>query len=517
MAEKHTKTNKTIRPPVVVILGHVDHGKTSLLDFIRKTRVAAKEAGGITQHIGAYQAEAGGPSASSGSKKITFLDTPGHEAFSAIRSRGCKVADIAVLVVATDEGIKPQTKEAIKIIKEAKTPFIVALNKIDKEGSNPQRVRQELAEQEVLVEGYGGNIPIAEVSAKTGAGIDHLLELISLTAELEELSASDQGPAKGIVLESHHDSRRGTVVTLIVQEGKLESGNWLAAGNSIARIKSLENFLGKPANQALPSEPCVATGWETPPGVGFSFEVFEDRSAALKSAEAVTTIGPAQLFAKEISSEEQKTPKRVANLIIKADVQSSLEAIDHILRTIHSEEVDYKVVAYGVGKITDADIKKARSTSAAVVGFHVDMDSSAKQMAEREQVRVESHSIIYELVEVVRSIMSDLLDPEVKRIPVGKMKILASFEIGLKSQIVGGKVTQGKIIRGSLADVIRNNTIVFTGKIGQLQHNKADVSEVTDGLEAGIRFDAPIETLIHNIRVGDILDVYQEERIKRSI
>ena len=532
--QKLETSNYVPRPPIVVVLGHVDHGKTSILDKIRQTKVAEQETGSITQHIGAYQAEHNG-------KKITFLDTPGHEAFSAIRSRGAKVADLAVLVVAAEEGVKPQTIEAIKIIKEAGLPFVVAVNKIDKEGANPARVRQELAEQEVQVEDYGGNVPIVELSAKKGEGINDLLEMILLVAELEELTAPMEAPAKGIVIESHTDSRRGLVATLIVLEGKLKTGNWITAGETVGRVKSLDNFLGETISVAIASQPCVMLGWEMAPKVGQEFQVVSSREAAQNLAAAQTQVGPpALLFAKEVGApipsalsegsstelgrsptgqaEDQKTNKKIANLIIKTDVQSSLEAIEQALKTIHSEEVDYNVVGYGVGIIGDNDIKNARATGAKIVGLHVDIDSSAKQLAERDNVRVQTFGIIYELVEAVRSIMADLLEPEIKRVPLGKLKILATFKNTGKSQIVGGKVTQGKLTRGAMVDVIRNGAMLASGKLGQLQHNKTDVTEVIEGLEAGVRFDTTTQPAPQQlIKEGDVLEVYEEEKIKRSI
>lgn len=496
-----------IRPPIVVILGHVDHGKTTVLDFIRKTRVAAKEAGGITQHIGAYQAEANG-------KLITFLDTPGHEAFTAIRSRGAQVADVAVLVVAAEEGVKPQTKEAIRIIKESETPFVVAINKIDKEGANPQRVRQELAEQDVMVENYGGQVPVAEISGRTGDGIDHLLELILLLAEVEELTAPADGPASGFVLESHLDSRRGTVATLLVQSGELAIGDLLVAGSATAKVKSMEDFTGKAIKSAIPSQPCVVLGWETVPAVGSTFLVARSKEEALQKAKQETNLPPLALF-----MHENMPDKRTANLIIKADAQSSLEAINQVLATIKSEEVDYKVVDYGVGKIGDGDVKNAKAKSAAIIGFHVPVETSAKQLAERDRVRVEVFDIIYELVEVVRDIMSDLLDPEIKRIDLGKLKVLALFGSQGKTQIVGGKVTQGKAVRGALTEIMRGGKLFAKGKIVQLQQKKADVAEVAEGLECGLRVDVnPSDLGVPlMIREGDVLEIYEEQKIKRSL
>ncbi|MDP3731230.1 MAG: translation initiation factor IF-2 [bacterium] len=516
MTEKTLTINSSARPPVVVILGHVDHGKTKILDYIRQTKVAEKEAGGITQHIGAYQVETG-PSAGSGLKKlITFLDTPGHEAFSAIRSRGAKVADIAVLVVAADESVKPQTVEAIKIIEETKTPFIVAINKVDKENANVLKVKQDLAEKNVLVEDWGGKVPVVEVSAKTGQGIDALLDMILLVAELEELKSEDSSPT-AIVIESHMDKRRGHVATLLVQNGIFKVNDWISAGSEATRIKSMENFLGKSVMQAGPSEPMVALGWENAPVVGEKVCWAGSREEASVMAQQQVQLGRPSIFLQ--TEGPQKDTGKVLNLIVKADVASSLEAIDQVLKTIKSEEVGYRVVDYGVGDIAESDIKKAAAMKAFIIGFHTEIPPVLKRLAEREGADMEVFQIIYEMVESVKKKMSDLLDPEINRISLGKLKVLAIFKKDLKSQVVGGKVTSGKVKRGALVDVFRNNQQVATGKLSQLQQKKADVEEVSEGLEAGIRFDLQAKTITPNmyVREGDVLECYEEERIKRSI
>ncbi|TSC91204.1 MAG: translation initiation factor IF-2 [Parcubacteria group bacterium Licking1014_17] len=498
--------NQMIRPPIVVILGHVDHGKTTILDAIRKTKVAEKEAGGITQHVGAYQAECRG-------KKITFLDTPGHEAFSAIRSRGAKVADVAVLVVAADEGVKPQTKEAIEIIKEAKIPVVVTINKIDKEGANPAQARQQLAEQEVFVEDYGGKVPVVEISARNGEGIDRLLEMILLVAEMEELPLKLGMPAEGYVIESHLDNRRGVVATLIILQGELNVSDWIVAGNAIARAKLIEDFTGKAIKSTNPSQPCVVLGWESAPDIGQKFLVVASRDEAAKILESQKGNGHTALFIEDA----QPTGKKIANLVVKSDVQSSLEAIDKSLRTIKSEEVAYKVVDYGVGKITDNDIRNARSMGAAIIGFHVPVEKSTLQLAEREKVKIQTFDIIYELIEAVRDVMSDLLEPEIKREDIGKMKVLATFGGTPKSQIVGGKIIQGKIARGAQVSAIRNGQLLVQGKVGQLQTGKQDVAEAAEGLEAGIRFDIQNGADTPLVKEGDLLEIFIEEKIKRKV
>lgn len=504
----------TSRPPVVVILGHVDHGKTKILDYIRQTKVAEKEAGGITQHIGAYQVETGDKG--QGAKKITFLDTPGHEAFSAIRSRGAKVADIAVLVVAADESVKPQTVEAIKIIEETETPFVVAINKVDKETANVQRVKQDLVEKNVLVEEWGGKVPMVEVSAKTGQGIDALLDMILLVAEMEELK-SEEGVSSAIVIESHLDKRRGQVATLLVQNGVFKINDWISVGNEVVRIKSMEDFLGKNITQASASEPVVVLGWENAPVVGEKVNLADSREKAWDMAQKQLKLGRPDIFIQE--SGAQKNMGKVLNLIVKADVSSSLEAIDSILKTIKSEEVSCRVVDYGVGDISESDIKKAVATKALVIGFHTEISPAARQLIEREGVIAEVFQIIYELVESVKKKMSDLLDPEINRISLGKLKVLAVFKKEAKSQVVGGKVTTGKIKRAAMIDVLRSSQVVATGKLGQLQQKKEDVEEVDEGLEAGVRFDFQQKNITPNmyIREGDVLEVYEEERIKRTI
>lgn len=507
--EKTQKSTTTSRPPVVVILGHVDHGKTSLLDYIRKTKVTEKEAGGITQHVGAYQIthyEAGNMKQG---RVITFIDTPGHEAFTAIRSRGANVADVAILVVAADEGVKPQTKESIKILKESETPFVVALNKIDKNGANPQKVRQELAETEVLVEDYGGQVPVAEVSAQSGDGIDHLLELVLLLSELEELSADPKALSSGVVIEAHVDQFKGVVATLLVRNGTLSIGEWIVAGTSSARVKALEDFAGKRLKDALPSQPCVVMGWESLPALGQEFNEVKDKKAAETAVKNVAVTQGA-LFAYE------STTELVTNLVVKADVQSSLEAVDQTLRTIKSEKVSYRVVDFGVGNISDADVKNAKAKDAAVVGFNVSIDKSAQQMAEREGIALSTHKIIYELVEAVRALMTKLLPVEFKRNDLGKLRILATFGTSGKSQIVGGKVGKGKAVRGALIDVVRNGEVAGKGRLVQLQQNKVEAKEVADGNECGIKFeqhqDAPV-----TVQEGDVFEMYEEERIQAEL
>ena len=505
---KDTKDKQNTRPPVVVVLGHVDHGKTKLLDTIRKTKVAEGESGGITQHIGAYQTNVNG-------KVITFLDTPGHEAFSAIRSRGAKVADIAILVVAADESVKPQTKEAIRIIKEEKIPFIVALNKIDKDGANVQKVKQDLATEDVLVEDWGGKVPVIEISAKENRNIDALLDMILLVAELEELSEDLSSPAKGIIIESNLDKRRGYVATALVSKGVLSPGDFIVVGTVVGKVKSMEDFLGKAIVGAKPSQPVLITGWPTAPDIGKEFVVALDKDDATQIAEKNVNLAPLFSFFKG-SVETGDENKKFLNLVFKSDVSSSLEAIESSLKAIKSVEIGYRVISYDIGNISEADVKTAIASKCQVVGFRVGTEESAKKLADKEGVKISNFEIIYELIEYVRNEMSELLGAEVKKNPLGKLKVLAVFKKDARAQIFGGRVMSGKVVRGAMGDVTRGGAVIVSGKIGQLQHNKEDMPEVKEGLEAGIRFDAASKDFA-DVKVGDILDIYEEERIKKSI
>ncbi len=526
MTETAGKTQISFkRPPIVVVLGHVDHGKTTLIDYLRKTKIAEKEAGGITQHIGAYQVEVPKEPRSRESeanqeiprqtrddfanRKITFLDTPGHEAFSAVRSRGAKVADIAILVVASDEGIKPQTKEAIKHIQEAKIQMIVALNKIDKPQANPAMIKQQLAEEGILFEGWGGQIPAVEISAKTGKGIDELLELALLTAELENLESNPDKPAEGVIIESHLDKKRGCLATLLIRDGTLKIGDYVASAKSLAKLKMMEDFSGKNVSQAGPSEPVLTLGWSENPNVGEKFQAAETKEEAdklINQAEAAKE----PIFRK--GSGPQKENKKILNIVFKADTQSSLEAISESIKNIGTEEAGYNVVGYGIGNIKDNDIQTAINGQGTIYGFYVEIEDSAKRLAEKEKIVLKTFEIIYELVEELRKDLSNLLEPEIKRTVLGKLKILKLFKKGTGYQVVGGKIISGLARRGALIDVLRNNAKIASGRLAQLQHNKAEAEEVKEGLEAGIKFEGLAE-----IQEGDTLEIYEEEKIKRSI
>lgn len=509
MANNTSQTNTDTRPPIVVVLGHVDHGKTSLLDVIRKANVASGESGGITQHIGAYQAMANG-------KMITFLDTPGHEAFSAIRSRGAKVADVAILVVAGDESVKPQTQEAIKIVKEAKIPVVVAISKIDKPNTNIQKVKQDLAGEDILVEDWGGTVPVVEISAQKNQGINELLDMVILLAELEDLKEDRSLPATGVIIESNLDKQRGYVATALVQKGILSVGDWVVAGTALGKVKSMEDFTGKMLGSAEPSQPVRITGWQNPPEIGRAFMSAQSKGSAEKISSENVDLTPLFSFLK--TSHTQIDPhKKYLKLVIKTDVSSSLEAIESALKHIKSDEVMYTVLSYDIGSISDSDIKTAIGGGGHVIGFRVSVETSAKKLAEKEHVSLETFDVIYELIEHIRKEMAGLLEAEVRRIELGKVKILMEFKSDSKSQVVGGRVISGKLVRGAFCDVTRDGKSVMIAKVGQVQQDKQDVPEVTEGLETGMRIDIIDSRTVTDIKKGDILEIYQEEHIARTL
>jgi len=510
------QSNLQSRPPVVVVLGHVDHGKTSILDYIRKTKVVEKESGGITQHVGAYQVEVGNPPSSrqggtaEGQRKVTFIDTPGHEAFSAMRSRGANVADLAVLVVAADEGIKPQTKEVINLVTHLNLPFVVALNKADKPGIIVEKIKKQLADNGVLAESLGGKVPMILTSAKTGAGIDELLEMILLLSEMEELKADFSVPASGVLIESFLDSKRGPTATLLVRQGILSSKDAVATESTFGSIKTMEDFMGRTIEKAEPSTPVRATGFLEVPLLGEEWQVMENPEAAKARASQKGEIErkkrePAQIL--NISPEQ-----KVFNLILKADVFGSLEALRQTLETISQQEVVLRVVLAEVGEIGEADVKLADSAKAKIFGFRISPSRIALNVAQRLGVRIFCFDVIYELVKVVREQMALMLEPEVVRQEIGQLKILAIFKRDGSRQIVGGRVTRGKAERGSFAEVQRGEEKLGRGKIAQLQANKIDVDSCQKDKECGMLFEGePI------VEKGDTLVFFREEKKRREL
>lgn len=505
MAKKNEQVkNKegNIRPPIVVVMGHVDHGKTKILDYIRKTKVAEGESGGITQHIGAYEAEYNG-------KKITFIDTPGHEAFSAMRSRGARVADIAVLVVAADEGVKPQTKEAVSIIQGAKLPFLVALNKIDKPAADPNRVKKELAENGVLVEGWGGKTPAVEISAKEGKNMDEFLETILLLAELEDLKSGEENRADGVVIESHLDPRRGATATLLIQSGGFDLGDCLAIGGFAETPRILENFKGASIKSARASMPVVVSSLEHIPVVGDTFASFKTENEARDFAKTEAS--------KQLSDAPAETAmieaKPTLFVVLKSDMAGSQEALESIINALIYPEVAVKIIKSELGDIVESDIKTAQTSKNTIVaGFRVKIEPVIKQLAESHGVKIALKDIIYEILDAVKSEMSELIPPEIKRNDLGNAKILAVFKSAGKRQIVGGKVMEGKISDFAAADIVREGNILGAGKILELQHRKKKVTEITAGLEFGIMMDSGVK-----IQKDDILKFFEEEVIRKKL
>jgi len=496
---KATTEQFQTRPPIVVVLGHVDHGKTTLIDKIRQTNIVAQESGGITQHIGAYQVE-------HNNKLITFIDTPGHEAFSQMRSRGAKVADIAILVVAADEGVKPQTKEVIDYIKKEKIPVIVALNKIDKPQANPEKVIGELANEGLIAEERGGDIPVVKISAKTGQGIDELLEMILLVAEMEELKADYQKPASGVVIESYLDSKRGPTATFLILEGTLKKGDIVLSGEAYGKARILEDFKGQPIEIATPSTPVIVVGLDKVPVVGEVFNVENSEKEAENKALEFLRQKEEKKRREENRSLDEEEKKLALNIIIKADVQGSLEAIEEVLANINQDKVKINIIKKEVGDVFDSDVKLADSTNSLIISFRTNITPLASSLAERLGVKIKKYDVIYELVEGVKKGLAQLLGPELEVKKIGQLKVLAIFRKEKSKMIVGGKVISGKAENKTKVNIIRDNEIIGKGKVVQLQHNKQDVLEVEKGREAGVLFEGePI------IEEGDILEFYKEE------
>ncbi len=508
--EQETSDTLTMRAPIVTILGHVDHGKTTLLDTLRKTHIAEKESGGITQHISAYQAKKKG-------ELITFIDTPGHEAFASMRERGAGIADIAILVVAADDGVKPQTKEVALFLMENKIPTIVAVNKIDKPEANVNRVKKELAELGVLVEGYGGDIPLNEISAKQNLGLDNLLDTILLVAEMQKFEANKERGALGVVLEAHKDPQKGAVATVIIKTGTLKVGQNITIGSINGRVRKIEDYAGKSVKSAGPSMPITLIGL---PDVPNSNDVLQVQSGQLDRKKrkllarqgAFVSRGAVAHNSQDLIRNIDAALMKKFSIIIKADTKGTLEAIKQILKTIPSDEVSLDILYAGVGPITETDIQAAQTGTAAVYGFSVSPTSIASRFAENNKVSVKSYNVIYELVADIKEQMSELLDPEIKRIDIGRLKVLAVFKNLKKGIVVGGKIMDGKLIKGELLEILRDKELQGSGKLVQLQHNKQDVAEVKEGLECGITFEGK-----DKIFPGDIIACYKEEKIKRKL
>jgi len=468
------------RPPIVVIMGSVDHGKTTLLDYIRKTNIAAREVGGITQSVGAYEII-------HKDQRITFIDTPGHEAFSKMRTRGAKTADIAIILVAADDSVKPQTKEAIKIAQDTETPFVVAINKVDKLGANVEKTKNDLMQSGVLLEGFGGNTSFQEISAKTGQGVNELLDLILLAADLENLSYDPAAQANGFILEAERDNRRGIITTTIVKNGTLRQGDFIKVGAAFGKVKILENFLGKAIKEALPSAPVLIVGLESLPKVGEEFVAGKDVTA---NAAIARTLKP-NIQPGTIAPVNENDLR----IILKADVSGSLEALSDIIKHLPIKDRKVEIISEGVGDISDSDVKVAVGAGALIIGFRVPASKSAETLARGQNLKIITSDIIYDLTKA----LEEQLVTGAKA--SGVLEILAIFgKKGGQQQIIGGKVTDGEIKTNTTLKITRKAEVLGEGKIINLQQAKKDAPVVKAGLECGLLFESAIE-----IKVGDIL------------
>lgn len=502
--EQITNQPSHIRPPIVVIMGHIDHGKTTILDWYRNTKVVDSESGGITQHIGAYIVR-------HNAHDITFIDTPGHEAFSKMRSRSTRVADIAVIVIAADEGVRPQTKEVLSVAQENNLPFIIAINKIDKPEANAERIKQELAQENILVESYGGKIPSVEVSAKSGKNMDGLLEMILLVAELEHLTTDPETRGTGVVIEAHQDPRRGITATLLVRDGILHKKDILVIGKSVETIKIFEDFLGNAIDTATASSPVRIVGLSVIPTVGDTFRAWSTRRDAEEYI--ASTPPPIPQEKTPLLTPADNSGKPIFNIILKADVAGSLEVLEESFRKITSSIIGINILRAGVGDINETDIKLALATKlVTVVGFKVTVDHAVRELARTSNIHVITGDIIYELLDRVKKEMNEMLPPEIKRIDIGRAKILKLFKKEGMRQVVGGRVEDGAIKKGAKTDITRFKEIVGQGTILELQHNKQKEDRVEKGVEFGILIESKI-----TIEVGDALHIYEEELIRRMV
>jgi len=502
------------RPPVVTIMGHVDHGKTSLLDAIRETEVAAGEAGGITQHIGAYQVHHDG-------KTITFLDTPGHAAFTAMRARGAKVTDIAVVVVAADDGVMPQTKEAIDHARAADVPMLIAVNKIDKEGANPEKVRNELAQEGITPEEWGGDTVFCEVSAKTHQGLDNLLDMILLVTELEELSANPGAPASGTVIESQLDPGRGPVVTVLVGRGTLHVGDSLVAGPQWGRVRAMQDFTGERVQAAGPGMPVEVLGFDGVSDAGeFAQAVENDRRArqlAQERANRLKTEALARRQARKVSLDEvfarvQEGDIKELNIVLKADVAGSLEALQDELAKVPQERVAINIIHSQTGGINESDVMLASASDAIIIGFNVRPLADARRAAEREGVDVRTYSVIYKITEDLRNAMEGLLEAVEVEETVGEAEVKQTFKASKVGRIAGCLVTEGKAQRSASVRLIREGTVIWTGKLGSLRRFKDDVQEVEEGQECGVVLEGYAD-----VKEQDVLEFFQTKQVEQTL
>ena len=510
--EEEDPKNLEERPPIVTVMGHVDHGKTSLLDFIRNSSVTEGESGGITQHIGAY-------SVTVNSKKITFLDTPGHEAFTAMRARGAQITDIVIIVIAADDNIMPQTKEAISHAQAGGVPIIFAINKIDKEGANPDKVKESLAAMNLVVEDWGGKIQSQDISALKGQGVDSLLEKVLLEAEIMDLKANPNKNSSGSVLEAYLDKGRGYVSTILVQNGSLKIGDYLLAGKTSGKVKAMFDESGNPLENALPSTPVSVLGLDGAPQAGDPFKVLDDEKEAKMIASKRTQLGREQDVRTQKHLTLDEIGRRIAvgdfkelNVIIKGDVDGSVEALTDSFQNLSTEEIQVNIIFKGVGAITDSDVLLASASEAIIVGFNVKPTLSARKLSEKEQIDIRFYSIIYDAINDLKDAMEGMLSLEMKEESTGEAEVRETFKISRIGTIAGCMVTSGKIFRNSNIRVVRAGEMIFEGKLLSLKRFKDDVKEVAKGYDCGIQINE-----FNDLVEGDIIQFYQEIAVKRKL
>ena len=505
-----TEEELQLRAPVVVVMGHVDHGKTSLLDYIRNAHVASGEAGGITQHIGAYQVQIKG-------KPITFLDTPGHEAFTSMRARGAMVTDIAILVVAAEDGIMPQTVESINHAKAAGIPIIVAINKMDKPDANPERIKQQLTEYDLLAEDWGGQTIVCPISAKTGMGVDNLLEMVALTAEVGELKANPNRAASGTVIEARLDKGRGPIATLLVQNGTLHQGDIIIAGTAVGRVRAMIGDNGRRMTEAGPSVPVEITGLGDVPGAGSTFNAVADERLARelveqrKEEEKLKASGPVQKVSLEdLFSQIQAGEMKNLNLIVKADVQGSVEAVKSSLEKLSNDEVRVRVIHGAVGAINESDVMLASTSSAIIVGFNVRPDAVAAESAKRMHVDMRMYRVIYDAIDEIEAAMKGMLAPKYRESVIGHAEVRQTYKVSSVGTVAGCYVTDGKIQRACEVRIVRDGIVVHEGHLASLQRFKDAVKEVASGYECGLSFEK-----FNDIKLGDVVEAFVMEQIEQ--
>jgi translation initiation factor IF-2 len=507
MMASRNDNNTVVIPPVVTIMGHVDHGKTSLLDVIRKTKVAAGEAGGITQHIGAYQVEVSG-------KKITFLDTPGHEAFTAMRARGAQVTHIAIIVVAADDGVMPQTREAIDHAQAAKVPIIIALNKIDKANANPDRVKQQLAEIGIVVEEYGGDIVCVPVSARKGTGIDELLEYILLVAEVQDIKADPTRPATGVIVEAKLEKNSGPMATVLVQQGTLKMGDNIVVGAIAGKVRAMFNDRGKRIQKAPPSTPVSIMGLPEVPQAGDRLEVAPDERTARQQAQQEAekrrneTMPLGQVSLDTLYMQMQEGKVKELNIVLKCDVQGTAEAIKNALTKVGEDNIKVRLIHEGIGNISETDVHLAAASGAIIIGFNVKADGASQRQAQKEGVDIRYYDVIYKLIDDIQAALTGMLEPTFREVVDGHAEVIQTFPTK-KIVIAGCRITDGKITRSSQARVMRKGTKVYEGAIASIRRGKDDVREVATGYECGILLED-----FNDFEIGDIIEAFSQERVK---